>query len=202
MRKCEVHFEHFLSSSSIEINATMYFRIQQLFQQFFRYSSLIIGVIFTFSPTACNLCVLSFYSSASRALVVVPSCLGAIRQPFHPHLVLVRVLLVKHLHLLHILHSHFVVKSCVDRVHLFYHFVQSLVAFDVVFVPSVFHVCVFAPQLRFGSVEKALSDLWEKRGEDAPSVRFERFFQRNYCFKFGEDCARSIKMFFGDFLGR
>ena len=112
------------------------------------------------------------------------------------------MLLVKHLHLLLVLRGDFRVQFCVDGVHFFDHFVQFLVACDVIFVLDIFHVGVFAPKLRFGFIKKPFADFREERSEDAPGVRLKRFFQRYHRFELREDCSRAIEMFFGDFLRR
>ena len=78
------------------------------------------------------------------------------------------MLLVKHLHLLLVLRGDFRVQFCVDGVHFFDHFVQFLVACDVIFVLDIFHVGVFAPKLRFGFIKKPFADFREERSEDAP----------------------------------
>jgi len=107
----------------------------------------------------------------------VHSRFRARRQRFQASLVFVRVLLVKHLHLLLVLRGDFQVQFCVDGVHFFDHFVQFLVACDVIFVLDIFHVGVFAPKLRFGFIKKPFADFREERSEDAPGVRLKRFFQ-------------------------
>ena len=78
------------------------------------------------------------FRSRRRRLMVVRSRFRARRQRFQASLVFVRVLLVKHLHLLLVLRGDFRAQFCVDGVHFFDHFVQFLVACDVIFVLDYF----------------------------------------------------------------